>query len=161
MKTFDCSECGFNNEFHDSMYKDMFWNALKLNSNKKIPRKIAQQVINDNVKLFNNLCHKNDLPLFNSENTKSEYILIKNLKKMNVLFLAKTVLIKKEYELTNNVQNNTLFKKVEFISKLVKLRELFESLFNNSVRWIVSKVCQHQLWVQLYCINSLCIHFQH
>ena len=108
------------NDYNDPLSKEIFLNALKIYSNEKIPRKIAQEMINDQVKLVNNHCLRNNLPLFNPENVKSEYMLFKHLKKMKILFCAKTVLIKKEYELFNNKTNNSEFKEVEFIPKLVK-----------------------------------------
>ena len=60
-------------------------------------------------------------------------MLFKQLKKMKILFCAKTVVLKKEYELFNNKTNNSEFKEVEFISKFVPLREVFTKLFNNSI----------------------------
>lgn len=78
----------FSNDSNDTLAKDIFLNALKIYSNEKIPRKIGQEIINDQIKLIKIHSIRNGLTPFNIENVKSEYMLFKQLKKMKILFNA-------------------------------------------------------------------------
>ena len=103
--------------------KRHFLYALRIYRNEKIPRNIAKEIIIDHAKIVNNLCERNCLVPFDCEKVQSEYMLFKYLKELYVIFFARTVIVKKKYELSN------------IISKILRLREFLQKLFKNLVFW--------------------------
>ena len=84
-------------------------------------------------------------------------MLFKQLKKMKILFCAKTVVLKKEYELFNNKTNNSEFKEVEFISKFVEMEPLnclgsHSSLFKTGAVYVNIPALSDDILSKLYSI---------
>ena len=123
---------------------------------KKFHEKLHKKLLTTKIKLVNKHCLRNGLTPFNPENLKSEYMLFKQLKKMKILFCAKTVL-KKEYELFNNKTNNSEFKEVEFISKFVEMEPLnclgsHSSLFKTGAVYVNIPALSDDILSKLYSI---------